>query len=246
MILFLSNFVSGRVTISERWIIKRVMPIVFLLPIIIIAMSCSVHYKDALEMLKKSTPCCKSLAEFKYEPISNNEAITFKLDQSADAFMFQTGKSYFRAFSLPKGRSPYYIYIKSFALGEDIKTSHIFYPQLALLDENFIVVKQSNPEDFALMKAGVSETASVSWTALRIKFDGSFFVDNPTARYAVIFTTEKLLSSSSAFSTIRFVPIIVPGIVGALPTGSDIVYIPHSPFGLLNIKIADKLSSVTQ
>ena len=208
--------------------------------ILLITTTCAVHYKKAVDSLRESKECCRSMAEFKYEPIPEGEGINYKIDESSPAFVFQSGKSFFKALTLPKKDSPYYIHVKSFGLGEQIRDAHIFYPQLALLDEKFNILKQSDPADSSLKKAGVAETASISWTALPVKFEGSFFIDSPNARYIVIFTTEKLLNSSSPFLTTRTVPMVLPGATGAIPLGNETVYIPHSPFGILHIRIVNK------
>jgi len=208
--------------------------------IMLITTSCFVDYKTAVDSLKESAVCCGSLAEFKYEPIPKEGVISFKIDKSSAAFMFQSGKSYFKAFALPMREGPYYLHIKSFGLGEQIRDAHIFYPQVALLDEQFTVLKQSDSADFSLKKAGPAETASVSWTALPIKVEGSFLVENPQTKHIVLFTSDKLLAASSPFLTMSTLPVILPGIVTALPAGQERVRIRHSPFGMLHIEIADK------
>lgn len=212
----------------------------------VITTSCAVHYQKAVDSLRESKVCCGSMAEFTYEPIPKEGVVNFKIDQSTTAFTFASGKSFFKAFALPKRESPYYIHVKSFGLGEQIREAHIFYPQAVLLDEKCIALKQSDPADFSLKKAGPAETASVSWTALPIKVQGSVFVDGPQARYIVLFTTEKLLASSSPFVAMSTLPVIVPGIVTALPGGQERVRIRHSPFGMIHIDIADKPLPVTE
>ncbi len=221
----------------------RIIPLCLIL---LITTSCFTHYKEAVNSLRGSMVCCGSMTEFKYEPILKEKGLTFKIDDSSSAYMFESGKSFFRAFALPKRDSPYYVNVKSFGLGGHIREAHIFYPQLSLLDEKYILLKQSGPADFSLKKAGLMEMVSISWTALRVKFEGSIFVDSPQARYIVIFTTDHLLNSSSPFSTLRAIPIIFPGFVTVLPAGMETERIAHSPFGLLHIAISDKPSPVSE
>jgi hypothetical protein len=213
---------------------------IFLCLTLLLTTSCAVNYEKAMNHLIQSKDCCGSMAEFDYESIPGIEGITFKIDESSPAFVFQSGKSLFKAFQLPRVEAPYYIQVKSFGLGEHISKAHIFYPQLALLSDNFDVLKQSDAHEFSLKKGGLGETASISWTALPIKVEGSLFVDNPRAKYVVIFTNKKLLDSSSSFTTVSYIPLILPGVAGVLPAGKKSVPIPHSPFGMLHIKIADK------
>ncbi len=216
-------------------------PFIYLvLPMMLYIASCAVTYQQAVDSLREAKECCQSMAGFQYEPLLEGKRVDFTLDASSPAFRFETGKSYFKAFSLPKRQIPYYVHIKSFALGETIKTAHIFYPQLAVLDEHYAVVARNNPETVFVTKAGVTETASVSWTALGIKFEDALRVNHPDARSVVIYTTDEILKTVSPYSTVRIAPVILPGLVTALPYGKEMVLIPHSPYGILSIEITDK------
>ena len=216
---------------------------IFLIFVLLLISSCAamVTHQTAINSLMDATPCCTSMAEFRYVPLSLDEPINFRLDKNSESFVFPTGKSYFKAFSLPNKKTPYRIRIKSFALGETIDKAHIFYPQLALLNSRFIVIKQSDPRDFTLMKAGMSETASVNWGLLMLKLDGSILDDISDARYLVVYTTKELMGKTSGHMAKQIQPIPVPiprGIMtGALPEGEVPVNIPHSPFGWLSVMI---------
>ncbi|NIX00506.1 MAG: hypothetical protein GWN13_20095, partial [Phycisphaerae bacterium] len=163
------------------------------------------------------------MAEFEYESLPTEEAVIFRIDEKSDAFVFPSGKSYFKAFRLPKKEVPYRIHVKSFALGETIDKAHIFYPQVALLDGSFTVAKQSDPGDFVVKKAGLKETASISWGLLMLKLEGSMLVDIPNAKYLVIYTTKELLRKTSKHMAkqIQPIPAPIPGgvLIGAVPAG---------------------------
>lgn len=195
-----------------------------------------VSYETAVDSLRNAPGCCESNAQFSYEPLVEGEGVRFPLDASSDAFDFPSGKSYFKAFRLPASALPYRIRVTSFALGEHIRNAHVFYPQIALLDEGFTVIRQSAPGDFAMRKAGLGETAAETW-GLPVKIEGSVLVDNPRAKYLVVYTTEERLRSATAYATMRIVPIILPGVVTALPAGREQVLIRHSPFGLLHVEV---------
>ena len=202
--------------------------------------SCAATHQQAVASLRDAKECCRFMAEFRYEPLLEGKRADFQLDASSPAFRFESGKSFFKAFSLPKKKLPYYVRIRSFALGETIKTAHIFYSQLALLDEHYRVVAKNDPAAVFVTKAGVTETASVSWTALGVKFEDVLLVDHPDARYVVIYTTDEMLKTVSPYSTVRITPIILPGMATALPTDRELVIIPHSPHGILSIEVTDK------
>lgn len=196
-----------------------------------------VSHEKAVDSLRNSRICCESIAQFEYDQLRESGDISFKLDQSSDAFNFRTGKSYFKAFLLPEKELPYRIIIRSFALGEHISKAHIFYPHIALLDDRFSIIKQSTLGDFSLSKVGVKEAAAETW-GLPIKLEGFVLVDRPNAKYILVFTTQELMSRASPYETRRVVPIIVPGVVTAIPGGKETMYIRHSPFGLLHMEIA--------
>lgn len=208
--------------------------ILFLVP------SCAtmVSRRKAVESLAASTPCCASVDEFRYEQLPPEEPVTFRLDETSDSFAFPSGKSYFKAFLLPEKAIPYRIHVESFALGEKTDSAHIFYPRLALLDDGFIVRKQSKPGDFVLKKAGFRETASAT-RGLQLKLEGSILVDMPDVRYLLVHTTDELLATTSQYTVLRIMPIIFPGLVGAIPLYKEPVDIPHSPFGWIYIKAGD-------
>jgi hypothetical protein len=218
----------------------RAITLILVLPLL---SSCAamVTYRKAVDSFINSTPCCASMAEFKYEPLPSEETVTFRLDEKSDSFVFPSGKSYFKAFRLPNKEATYRIHVKSFALGETIDKAHIFYPQVALLDGGFTVVKQSDPGNFMLKKAGIKETASISWGLLMLKLEGSILVDIPDARYLVIYTTKELMLKTSEYMSqqIQPIPVPIPGgvLIGAVPAGKLPVAIPYSPFGWISISV---------
>ncbi len=192
-----------------------------------------VPHEEATSSLQKAHVCCESMAEFEYDQLG--EGVRFNLDVSSAAFKVPAGKSYFKAFRLPVRELPYRIKIRSFALGEHVSKAHVFFPQVALLDERFDFIRQSAPADFVLTKTDVKEAAAETG-GLPIKLEGSVLVDDPKAKYVVVYTTDELLARSTPYETQRVVPVIVPGLVTALPGGKETLSIRHSPFGLLHIE----------
>ena len=92
-----------------------------------------------------------------------------------------------------------------------------------------------------LAKAGFLETSRETW-GLMWKLEGEIEVAeaNRGERYMVVFTTEKFLGGSTSVSTWRTLPIIFPGIVTAIPVGTEEVLVPHSPVGRINISIGEE------
>lgn len=212
---------------------------VFLVLVLIGVVSCAtmVSRENAVNNLRNAHSCCEGINQFKYDQLPEAEGISFGLDASSDAFNFPSGKSYFKAFKLPGKAIPYYIIITSWALGDNRNNAHIFYPQVALLDSNFSIVEQSTPGDFVLSKAGVGETLSETG-GLTIKFEGSVLIDDTSVKCILVYTTQELMNNASPLVVRQAIPIIMPGLVTAIPGPEETVFIQHSPFGLLHIEIA--------
>jgi len=209
----------------------------FFMPLLALVASCGtmVTYQEAADSLRDARVCCESMAQFKYEPLTEGEGIRFNLDASSDAFAFATGKSYFKALRLPDREIPYRVRIRSFALGETVDNAHIFFPQIALLNDRFAVVGQSSPGDFSLRKTDIA--GPETW-GVPLKFEGSILINNPNVKYLVVFTTPALMQRTEPHEVINVVPVILPGVVGAVPAGKRTVRIRHSSFGLLHIEIS--------
>ncbi len=202
--------------------------------VMVAAAGCStmVTHQTATTSLESAQACCDAMSQFNYLTLKGEADIQINLDASSAAFNFPTGKSYFAGFLLREWESAYKITIQSFALGEVIDKAHIFYPQIDLLDERFNLIFRSDPKMFTLIKAGFSETASKT-RGLPVKLEGEIVIDRPSMKYMVVYTTPALMRERSPYAVQRLTPVILPGLVGAIPTGTETISIPHSPFGLL-------------
>jgi hypothetical protein len=86
---------------------------------------------------------------------------------------------------------------------------------------------------------------SENW-GLQLKFEGYARVDDPGVKYVLIFTTQELMSGTSPYDVLSWAPVILPvlGVVGAIPTGREIIYIQHSPFGRLHLEIVATIPTI--
>ena len=155
------------------WQYQHVFRLIPLVSAFMAIVSCAymVSHEKAVDRLGKARNCCESIAQFRYDQLTEGKGVKFNLDETTDAFNFETGKSYFKAFRLPDKAVPYGLRIRSFAMGEQLYQAHIFYPQIALLDEHFAIIRQSNARDFLLSKAGFVEIMSENW-GLQLKLEG--------------------------------------------------------------------------
>lgn len=208
----------------------------FFAPLALVACTSMVSHEKAVETLAAAKPCCESMARFRYEPLHPGTPVSFTLDESAEAFDFDSGRSYFKAFRLPDQAVPYRLKLSSFLLGEGMEKAHVFYPEVALLDERHVLLAQHPPGRFALVKADMQETASATM-GLRFKLEGHVEVTEPQARYAVVHTDRRRLGEviHYTYEKREVIPVILPGFVTALPGRQHQAEarIRLSPFGAL-------------
>ncbi len=217
---------------------RAMMPLAFIVVLLATLLGgCSVSREEAREHFSQARACCESLDTLPYPPLPPDEVVLIDLNEKAPAFHFPDGMSYFAAFRLPPFSASYPITVKSFALGEHIDVAHIFYPELWLLDENFVVLGRSDAQLFVLSQTLVSEAARENKWGLPVKLQGTLQIDDPRAAYLVILTTETLLNGSSRYGLRRAIPVVLPGLVTALPGPRDTVRIPHSPFGRISVQM---------
>jgi maltose operon protein len=213
--------------------LNRIIVIVWFM---VIVSGCSVPYVRTISQYQNAAICCGSMDKFSFEVLEIGDTKSFDLSETSPAYQFLTGKSYFKAFLLPLSSYPYVVTIRSYMLGGNIDSAYIFFPQVITLDENYEIIRSTDPRNFKLQKAGFFETAGETW-GLMYKLEGeiSFSKDNETEKYLIVLTTDELLQTKTALSTWRTAPIVLPGVVGALPVGTKEVLIPHSPAGRIRI-----------
>jgi hypothetical protein len=217
----------------------------------IVSCAYMVSHEKAVDSLGKARSCCESIAQFRYDQLTEGKGVKFNLNETSDAFTFETGKSYFKAFRLPDKAVPYGLRIRSFAMGGQLDQAHIFYPQIALLDEHFAIIRQSNARDFLLSKAGWAETTSHNYNVinggLKLKLEGYARVEDPGVKYVLIFTTQELMSTTSPYEVLGWYQVFMPiygGMLVSIPKGREIIDIQHSPFGMLNLEIVATIPAI--
>jgi maltose operon protein len=199
---------------------------------------CAVPYGRAISQYQEAAVCCGSMDEFAFEALEIGDSKSFDLNGESPAYQFSTGKSYFKAFSLPRAAHPYAVTVTSYMLGDDVDSAYIFYPQVITLDEDYRPVRRSDPRGFKLERAGFFETLKETGGLMyKLKQSIPFAEDNRAEKYLVVLTADELLKAQTSLSTWRVVPIIIPGVVGAIPVGTQEVLIPHSPAGRIRVSV---------
>ncbi len=207
---------------------------------------CSVPYTKTITQYQNAAICCASMEQFSFETLKIGDSKSFDLNERSPAFQFATGKSYFKAFLLPQSSYPYVITVTSYMLGDSIDSAYILFPQIITLNEDYKLMRSSDPNNVMLLKAGFSETARETWGLMyKLVVELPYEESNKPEKYLIVLTTSELLGAKSSLSTLRVAPIVWPGMVGAIPVGTKEVLIPHSPAGRINVSLRSKEKGAT-
>lgn len=195
---------------------------------------CSGQHSNVMTRYKEAPICCQSPKYFSYEELKPGDSKILDLDENSPAFQFDTGKSYFKAYSLPPYAGPYMISVQSYMHGQYIETAHIFVPRLIFLNEKYEVVRATDSRDFRLDRADLSET----W-GLRFKIVGSINIseENRNDKFFIVMTTEEHLQGKTSITIPRTVPIPLAGSMLPIPAEEKAVSVPNSPVGRIKIGV---------
>lgn len=196
--------------------------------------SCAMPLGTARERYE-ATPMVsyQGFVNFPYEKLRLKDSKAFRIDLHSPAFDFDTGKSFFRAFALPQSPTPYTVTVRSYLVGQHLKSGYIFAPRVIFLNDRFTVTRTLEKGDFHYAKPGMFETSG--WRAM---LEGSTRIDQSVRdeRYLIILTTKEALKEKTILPYPVIIPVIMPGVVGAIPTGKKMdTPVPNSPMGNLRI-----------
>ncbi len=205
-----------------------------LLILVIFLGSCAPDLTEQVARFDQQEPNVASWNELNYEQLLLDEEKKVSINDTTPVWLFTSGKSHVKSFSLPDKR-PLLVTINSYFVGDVLENSYVFIPCVALLDSARKFVSSINPELPLIERASVTETAGMYF-----KTTVSFVVtENDSVDFFVIYTTDKLLNATSSIDQLNVVPIILPGVVTTIPIGKRVVKVPHGPVGQLKIMVTD-------
>ncbi len=214
---------------SRQSFISAAVPLLFF----ILLSGCAAPYTAALQKLQDKDPCCESIAELGFEKLRLGQSLGVEMGGPSKAFNFESGKSFFASYELPYYEDSYSIVVRSFMIGDQIDKAYIFFPHMVTLDEEFNVVREIGKESFRFNKTFMGE----SW-GLPYKLEARIEFDRDRAeKYLIIMTTEEMLLMKSSIETMKLVPLVMPGLVTAMPLGRKDAVVPHAPVGRLRVTV---------
>ena len=226
---------------------KRKQILIFAACLIFHLPGCGTPYKKTVISYNEAKICCKSMDEFHYEDINIGQTKEFPINENSQAFVFDSGKSYFKAFKLPRSSQGYRVKIDSYALqsfSEGPAGDYIFYPVLITLNKNYNIVQISNLGQFNLLKNTIKDqpsgTSFIYWQNAGFKLRGHLIIsEKSNEEYIVILTTDELMKRNIVF--------LIGGEI-ALPSSLAILYpqlmfkrektIKISPHGAIAISLS--------
>ncbi len=138
--------------------------------------------------LNAARVCCDSLSQLRFEPLNTRNADFYKVDATAQAFAFSTGKSFVRAFAIPDNLD------RATVTLEAVAAATVFVPTVLILDGDYRVSRAVDASQFVYTPAGFMEPQ---------RLRGRFYLDRrqggelENEKYLVVFTTDDSLNGST-------------------------------------------------
>jgi maltose operon protein len=184
---------------------------------------------SARQALADASICCDTIVEIPFQPIPVNFSGDVTLDATAPAYCFDSGKSFFRAFALPKDSKSFEIRLYSQA-GKTVLA-----PSAMLLDSRLRPTRLFDADDFTYAPASGLKGDSLD---ARLRIDRTYLNNPGNEYYLVLFTDEHQMQGQTTLEH--------PAKAYAKALGNEPPSLPdpvaqHSPTGVIKmVLIEDK------
>jgi hypothetical protein len=174
--------------------------------------------------VRSAPTCCESMRQFPFADLALGKT-EIEIDEKAPAFIFESGKSLFRAYSLPKPNGVLKVTLRSYT---NAAVGGLFQPDILLLDNNFQVSRLIAKPLFGLPL--ISEQA---FSPAYSSYDFVIESDRNRFKYLVVRTTDELLIINTPVNESSTVP--VGGAFVRFATTGRIV---GRPMGYLTVNVS--------
>jgi hypothetical protein len=163
-------------------------------------------------------------AAFPFRTLPADGSLELTLDASSPTFEFQSGPSAFGAFRLPDSGGPFRVEVRSFLSGPaDPRRARVFYPVVAVLTDDFLVSRATDPE---LLRFDLPELELTSAPAYRVTL--GLDPGHTRERYLVVYTPAGLD---------RRAPRPAPATPEAAAEAARTAFLGAAPYGRLRITV---------
>ncbi|MGH8752585.1 MAG: MalM family protein [Burkholderiales bacterium] len=150
--------------------------------------------------LETAAVCCERYEQFYFQPLKLGATESVTIDRISPTFLFDGGKSYFKAFSLPVAGKPYFVIVSSYFVEQVTRsgTSFVFRPVVMFLDADYRVTRLVDKGFVAVVNAGNSMNDATLEMEIAM---------NPRAadeRFMVIYTTTALLNQATTLKVYKY------------------------------------------
>jgi maltose operon protein len=166
--------------------------------------------------------------QFNFVPLNVGDSESLTINRSSPAFLFETGKSYFKAFRLPAAGKSYSIIVGSYFAEQVTRsgTSFVFSPVVMFLDADYRVTRKVDKGFAAVVEAGNSMNNA--------KLEARITMSPRAAdeRYMVVYTTTALLNQTTTLRVYKY---------ARWGTIEDNYPVPNAPTGELNVSLTSAI-----
>lgn len=197
--------------------------------------------QEAIDHLEQSPVCCQSLSGISYAPFPADTTGKISIDSASPAFEFDTGKSFFVAYTLPDRALPYRLVANSYPVGYGPADATIFEPTMSILDSDYNVLCTTPPGTFTFTRQGFFEGFKLTFSVAMesMFYEGAIVVDDPRAKYLLVYTSTEDIEAGVPYEYMGFAQVYSGcGYWIPIPTGKQQVAIGHSPFGMFRLDLA--------
>ena len=189
------------------------------------ASGCATKVPDQVSALSSTPVCCQTYSEFRYVPLQLDKLQSVKLGPGSQAFVFDSGKSYFYAAQLPAHSGPLVLSIESEGTVAGAERSSVLRPEVLMLDTNYQVMRHIPGESFKHTRAS--------------DFLGTVFInkENESETYVVIFTRTGAGASGEAMKQFTPHTLSLGGAPITLDGSEQTVPLVFGPDGLLTVSL---------
>lgn len=143
-----------------------------------------INASEANQQLEQVLPCCDSITKLEYQPLNDDEAQYISFDKDTNAYAFDSGKSFYKAYKLDENITELTVTVSG------LFYNTVFSPQVLMLDSQFKQTRLISADKFNYKEAkllnGDELTAQFSINRPNL--------NNPANEtYFIIYTTEQAM-----------------------------------------------------
>ncbi len=180
---------------------KKTMLLILLFACVLVSSCASDKPVDpAKSELETAAVCCENYQQFYFQPLKPGATDSFTIDRSSPAFLFDGGKSYFKAFSLPAAGKSYFVIVSSYFVDKEKRSGepYIFRPVVIFLDADYRVTRKVDNGIVIPISSGNSMNHAT------LEMEIAMNPREADERFMIIYTTSALLNQATNLKVYKY------------------------------------------